>query len=232
MRGMSRAQTIKVSVAGAIALAIALGTTGAIAASRVLSPTDESRAVIDDAADRLGVEPNELRDALRDALKSRVDAAVEAGRLTEEQGKELKERIDSDDTPLVLGGFGAHGPGHLNHVGHLDAAASYLDISETELRERLAGGETLAEIAKDEGKSVDGLVQAMVGAAEAKLDEAVAEGRLTQVQADEIAGDLEQRMTDFVNGERPERGFGRRFGHGAGRGFGGRGPPAFSGPHA
>lgn len=227
---MSRALKTKLSVAGALALAIALGSTGAIAASGILSPKDETQAVIDDAAARLGVEPSELSDA----VKSRVDAAVEAGRLTDEQGEELKERLDSVETPLLFGGFGGHRPGHsgqLGHLGYLDAAATYLGISETELRERLAGDETLADIARDEGRSVDGLVQAMIEAAEAKLNEAVADGRLTQVQADEVAGGLEERIRELVNSERLERGFGHRFGHGPGRGFGGRGPPASSGPH-
>ena len=78
----------------------------------------ESQAVIDDAAKELGVEPSALSDALKHALENRIDEAVDAGRLTEEQGKELKERIDSADVPLVFGGVGpgdrwfGHGFGH------------------------------------------------------------------------------------------------------------------------
>jgi hypothetical protein len=132
---MTRSKKIKIAVAavGGTALAIGLGAAGAIAASDVLSPKAESQAVIDDAADRLGVEPSELSDALKSALKSRVDAAVEAGRLTEAEGKALKERIDSGDTPLLFGGLGrfggpgGHGLGHFGHFGHLgklDAAAT------------------------------------------------------------------------------------------------------------
>jgi hypothetical protein len=225
---MTRRRKITIAVAAALAgvLAVALGAAGAIAASGVLSANDESQAVIDDAADRLGVEPSELSEALREALKSRVDAAVEAGRLTEAQGEALKERIDSGETPLLFGGLGRHGLGHFGgfgHFGKLEAAASYLGLGEDELREQLGDGKTLAEIAEAEGKSVDGLVQALVDEAEAKLDDAVADGRLTQAQADEIAEDLEERMTDLVNGElrRPHFGFGHRFG-GSGHPFGNR----------
>jgi hypothetical protein len=226
---MTRSKKIKITVAavGGAALAIGLGAAGAIAASDVLSPKAESQAVIDDAAEQLGVEPSELSDALKDALKSRVDAAVDAGRLTEAQGKALKERIDSGDTPLLFGGLGrfggpgGHGLGHFGHLGKLDAAASYLGLSEAELREQLADGKTLAEIAKAEGKSVDGLVQALVKEGKARLDQAVADGKLTQAQADELAENLDERMTDLVNGELPERGFGHRFG-GSDHPFGGR----------
>ena len=223
-------------VAGALALAVALGAAGAIAASKALSPSEESQAVIDDAASRLGVEPSELSEALKEALKGRVDDAVDAGRLTEAQGEALKERIDSGDTPLLFGALGRHAPGHfgfrhfgfghfghLGHSRHLDAAASYLGLSEAELREQLADGKTLADVAKAEGKSIDGLVQAMVDAAETRLDEAVAGGKLTQAQADAIAEDLEDRLTDLVNGEPPKWGFRHRFG-GSGSPFGRFGP--------
>lgn len=228
---MTKSTKAKLAVAavGAATLAIALGAAGALAASGVLSPQEESQAVIDDAAERLGVEPGELSDALRAALESRVDAAVEAGRLTEAQGETLKERIG--ETPLLFGGLGAHGPGlghfgHPGHPGHLDAAAAYLGIDEAELHEQLADGKTLAEIATAEGKSVEGLVQALVKAAEDRIDDAVADGRLTQAQADELAEDLHERMTDLVNGELPERGFGHRFGGRGGPGFGRHGPHA------
>ena len=41
----------------------------------MFSPSEESKAVIDDAASQLGVEPSELSDALKQALKNRVDEA-------------------------------------------------------------------------------------------------------------------------------------------------------------
>ena len=102
--------------AGAAAIAVlvvGLGAAGAIAASQVLSPREETKAVVDDAASQLGVKPEALSEALKQALKNRVDAAEEAGRLTEAQAKELKARIDSDEFPLLFGPGGGHpGPGY------------------------------------------------------------------------------------------------------------------------
>ena len=83
----------------------------------------------------------------------------------------------------------------------LDAAASYLGMTEAELRAELEDGKSLAEVAKAEGKSVDGLVQALVAGAEKRLADAVADGRLTQAQADQIESDLEERVTELVNRE-------------------------------
>ena len=226
---MDKRMKIKIAAvsAAALALAIALGAAGAVAASRVLSANDESQAVIDDAAGQLGVEPSALSNALRKALKNRVDAAVEAGRLTEEQGQELKDRIDSGETPLIFGGFGHEGFGHFDHFGNLESAATYLGLTEAELRERLADGDTLAEIAKAEGKSVDGLVETLVDAAEKKIDDAVADGRLTAERAADLKDGLEERITELVNGELRGPHFGFLPGFGRGFGFHG-GPSAFT----
>lgn len=220
----------------AIALIVGIGAAAAIGSNDVLSPTAESKAIIDDAASQLGVRPGELSSALKNALKNRVDAAVEAGRLTEEQATELKKRIDSDELPLLgrggLGGpgFQGHGPEHVGRGEVFAAAAAYLGLTQAELRSQLAD-QTLAGVAKEQGKSVSGLVDAMVAAAETSVDQAVADGKLTPKQANELKAGLEKRMTDLVNGELEPRGmYDQRSGpmHG-----GEMGPPwRFEGPPA
>jgi hypothetical protein len=201
----------KIAVGGA-ALAATVGAGGAIAATQ-LNPSEESKAVLNDAAEQLGVEPSELSDALKDALANRVDEAVESGQLTEEQGAELKERIESGDVPLL--GLGGPGFGHrLHHVGDLDAAASYLGMTEASLMAAIEDGKRLAEIAEDRGKSVEGLVNALVEDAEAELQAAVDAGRLTDAQRDSIVSGLKERITHLVN-ERPS--LDRKFGPGAER---------------
>ncbi len=187
----------KVAAGTAAALALA-GGGAAIAATKLgFSSGTESKAVLDDAAKQLGVTPSALSDALKKALSDRVDAAVAAGRLTKEQGSELKQRIESGEFPLF--GPPALGFGHFGHFGGLDAAASYLGLTETQLRDRLDSGKTLAEIAKAENKPVDGLISALKDDAKQKLDAAVSAGRLTNAQEQQILSDLDQRITDFVN---------------------------------
>ena len=246
MRSVTRRRWLTLVGGGvaAVVLLVGLGAAGAIAASRVLSPNDESKAVIDDAAKQLGVQPAELSDALKQALENRIDDAVDSGRLTEEQAKRLKERIDSDEFPLLIGpGFGLRGfgPGFGDRPGHglgpsrhgfavFETAAAYLGMSEADLREALQD-KTLAEVAKDRGKSVDGLVKALVAAEENTIDEAAADGRITKAQASEIKSRLAEHMKALVNGElrqgdRPHRRFW------PGSGFP-RGPPgSFGGPRA
>jgi polyhydroxyalkanoate synthesis regulator phasin len=188
------------------ALVVVVGAGAAIGATGALSPKEESEAVVNDVADQLGVAPSELTAALKTALKNRVDAAVKAGRLTEAQGKELKARIDAGDVPLFgFGpGFDHHGGPHGIRAG-LDAAADYLGMTDAQLRNALENGKTLAQVAKSKGKSVDGLVAAMVADAKEHLAAAVKAGRLTQAEADAMQADLKARITDMVNNAPPAR---------------------------
>src|SRR5918994_1549782 len=208
-------------VAGAAAgtiLVAGFTAAGAVAASWVLSPSGESKALIDDAASQLGVEPSELADALKEALKNRVDAAVEDGRLTQEHADELKERIDASEYPLlgglrVLGrGAWSHGGPGFGRFGHfelLETAASYLGMTEAELREALED-KTLAEIAEEQGKTASGLVEQLVATQTKRIDEAVADGRITEQQGAALEADMNERMQGLVNGELRSRGDGER----------------------
>jgi hypothetical protein len=224
-------------LAGAAA-ALAVGGAGAgLAATKLTatSPSEESKAIVNDAAKNLGISPSKLSAALKKAFADRIDAAVADGRLTKAQGEELKKRIESGDFPLfgppVFGrGFGFPSVHPFFHG--LDAAASYLGLSEKQLRSRLESGKTLAQIAKDQGKSVDGLKAALVMDVKDKLDAAVKAGRLTKADEQRALQGLESRIDDLVNGRLRDRfpehhGFGFRF-----RGFDRQGPPAFPGPAA
>jgi hypothetical protein len=202
---MDRSTKTKI-VAGAVAAAAIVGGGAAVAATQLRSPSEESQAIVNDAAAQLGVQPQALSDALKKALENRIDAAVAGGRLTKAQGDELKQRIENGQAPLFAGpglGFGDHGPfGH--HLGDLDAAASYLGLTEDQLRTELQSGKTLADVAKAQKKSVDGLVDALVADAKKHLDDAVANGRLTKAQEAQILADLKQRIADRVNGKLPQ----------------------------
>lgn len=216
-------------IAGATAALVVGGAGAGVAATKLTrpSPSEESKAIVADAAKSLGVSPGKLSAALEKAFSDRIDAAVADGRLTKAQGEELKRRIESGDFPLF--GPPAFGPGfpgpHMFFHG-LDAAASYLGLTEAQLDSRLEQGKTLAEVAKAQGKSVDGLKSALVKDAKAKLDAAVKAGRLSKAEEQRVLQDLEGRIDDLVNGKlrerfREHRGFGFR----GFRGFDRQGPP-------
>jgi hypothetical protein len=219
-----------------IALALAAaglvgGGAVAVAQGQGDDPAAEQEAFLEDAASRLGVEPGELESALEEAAVARVDAALESGRLTEEQATELKERIRSGQIglpglgfrggPLGFGGRDEHGLMHAG-PGLLEPAAAYLGLEEAALRDRLSEGESLAEIAEAEGKTVDGLVDALVAAARERLDQALDDGRLDEAELDEILERIRDRVANLVRGDFPGPG---RHGPWGDRGFGGTRSP-------
>lgn len=83
----------------------------------------------------------------------------------------------------------------------LDAAAGAIGISTSELVSELREGRTIAQVAEAHDVPVAEVVDAIVGAEQDRLDELVADGRITQEQADALSGDLEERATDLVNGD-------------------------------
>jgi hypothetical protein len=89
--------------------------------------------------------------------------------------------------------------GPADGFGALSAASTYLGLSFTDLFTQLRSGRTLAQIAEaTSGKSVDGLVAALVAAEQSQLKAAVGSGRLTQAQADALSSSLRQRFEAMV----------------------------------
>lgn len=196
-----------VAVAGGGGLALAASQEGAG------SPTEFLNAV----ARHLGVTPQELEDATKAAAVDQVNAALEDGRITEEQAAELKERIEAGDVPPFFGpGFfgGFHGPPH-GLFDKLSAAAEFLGLEEAELRDRLHDGQSLADVAEAENKSVDGLKQAILAEAKADLDAAVSDERLTREQADRFYERLQASIDEIVTNTFDDR-RGRHFFRGPG----------------
>jgi Rad3-related DNA helicase len=189
----------KRTLAGMVGALAVLGGGGlALAASGdgAGSPTEFLNAV----ARHLGVTPQELEDATKAAAIDQVNAALEEGRITEAQANELKERIEAGDVPPFFGPgfFGFHHGPPLGLFDKLSAAAEFLGLEEAELRERLHDGQSLADVAEAENKSVDGLKQAILADAKADLDAAVNDERLTREQANRLYERLQAAIDEIV----------------------------------
>jgi hypothetical protein len=205
-----RTRIAAVAAAGAL---VAAGTGVAVATTRSDDAKEREQAVLTDAAKRLGVAPSELRDALGKAEDAQLDAQVKAGRLTQEEADAIKARRQELGTVLGPGGPGGPGfhPGgpdgphgfglKFRHPGGpfeiTEEAAKALGISRDELWKRLGDGETLAEIAKAEGKSVDAVEKAVEAALKEHFDKAVKDGDLTREEADEMLEHMTERLDDL-----------------------------------
>ena len=72
------------------------------------------------------------------------------------------------------------------------------------LREALVGGSTLADVAEANGVDPQVVVDALLADVEAHLAEEVAEGELTQEEADERLAEAAERIADRVENGRPD----------------------------
>jgi hypothetical protein len=83
----------------------------------------------------------------------------------------------------------------------LEAAAEAIGISVDELRDALADGSSIAEVAEANDVDPQTVIDALVADANERIDEAVANGRITEDEAAERRAELAERVADLVNGE-------------------------------
>jgi len=135
------------------------------------------------------------------------DGTITAGQLT--------AIVDTLDAAHPFGGDHRGGGGMGRGMG-LDAVAEVLDLTADELRTELGEGQTLAEVATAQGVEVQAVIDALVTDAGTHLAEHVADGDITQAEADEKLAEMTERITTSVND-------GGGFGRGGEGGHGGRG---------
>src|SRR4051794_30218324 len=216
----------------AAVLAAGAGGGAAISATSGDDHKKTEQAIIDDAAQRLNVSPEALRSALGAAEDTQLDQAVMDGKLTQEQADAIKKRRQQAGD--VLGGPGVGVPGgprgrgfggpdlgfKIGPGGALDAAASALGLKRADLLTKLRGGKSIADVAKDQGKSLDDVKKAITAGVTKELDQAVSDKKLTSAQRDKILKELDEHLDNLVT-RTPPKGAGAPggpFGHGAGPG--------------
>ncbi|MEA2220257.1 MAG: hypothetical protein QOJ35_2883 [Solirubrobacteraceae bacterium] len=156
------------------------------------------------AAATTGKSTDGLIGALVAHEKAEITAKVTAGTITQAQADAIIPTLTAHFTAFVNGtgfGRGGHGPGGGGHSDEFDAAATYLGLTAADLLTKVQAGQTLAQItAATSGKTVAGLVAALVAAEKTELDANVKAGRITQAQEDAILPTLTATFTAFVNG--------------------------------
>lgn len=187
---------------GVIAAALVAG--GAVAfaqtpAAAPASPQARLQAFLGDVAGHLGVQPAALQSALEAAEQDQVSQALAAGRIDAKRAQAIDARIAAGK----IGGFGLLGRWNGRRWPFdLNAAASYLGLTQAQLRSDLQAGESLAAVAASQsaaGKSAQGLEQALLGAARNRLATAVQNGKLTAAQEQARLSKLQARLATLVN---------------------------------
>jgi hypothetical protein len=211
-------QTLKV---GAMLLVVAALTTTGIALAQsgsdtsVFSTTADSAAATDETA---VADDTPLRARILEWLAPLVDDDT----ITDEQAQAVADTLAE------------HLPRLRHEVGRglvaVQEAADFLGLTGRELLEALRDGATLAEVAQINGVEPDALIEHLVGVAAERLDQAVADGRLSEDEAAARLTEATEQITALVNGELGHAYLGEG-GPGMGPGPGmGRGPGMGNGP--
>jgi hypothetical protein len=154
-------------------------------------------------ATAMGKTASGLIDAIVAAETKVLDAQNAAGWITDAQETNLVAAFKDQVTDLVNNGPGIPPAAKAMTGGPLQSAATYLGISVSDLLNDLTGGKTLAQEATAKGKTVDGLVQAMLAPLKTKLDKSVADGDITAAQETTILNKATTALTNFVNNTKP-----------------------------
>jgi len=172
------------------------------------------------AATYIGITEAQLRTELG-TDKSLADVAIAHGKtrdgliaaLTAAQQRNIATLVDQKGIgarPNPANGYGpgpgyGRGPGGRNVIGDSEAAAAtYLGTTTADLETKMRAGQTLAQIANaTAGKSRDGLLNALVADATAKIDAAQKAGTITADQATQQKTNLSTRLAQLIDNSGP-----------------------------
>ncbi len=190
---------VGLGVAGLIAVT-ALGFGGASAQTPSPSETAGPGRYAELLAEELGISVEELNEARLNARNAAIDEAVAAGKLTPEQGADLTARELGEG---IRGHAGRHAGGKIARsiVIVFQSAAEIVGVPVEALRERIAGGESLAEIAQSEGIAPADLKADLIENLTADINAAVADGSMTQERADKALENLDAMVERAMNHE-------------------------------
>jgi len=156
-------------------------------------------------AEKLGVSVEQLDQAVHDAALDAVNEAEAAGKITPEQATKARQRIEDGKGAGLFDRIRERSvdrPEHrltLVRRGIVRSAATALGMTPEDLRAELQSGDSIADVASEHGVSLEDVKARISSDAEAKLSEAVANGRLTEERADELLARLTAKLDEILN---------------------------------
>jgi len=180
------------SIRKRLALGAATAILGLVLGATVLSPivAGAQESTTTTAPD--GAAGSGRVDRIRDAL----EALVTDGTITAAQANAVAEHLSA-----TLPGPGGRFLGRGHVLAGLDIAAETIGIERSVLVDALRDGQSIADVATANGTDPQAVIDAMVAAHQAKLDELVADGSMTAEEAAERSAGAVERITALVNGE-------------------------------
>jgi polyhydroxyalkanoate synthesis regulator phasin len=202
------------TIAGAATLVAVLGAVAVVGVVAAQEPSEGWPAwasgfpqqMKEAVASALGISVDEYDAAVETARDKVLERAVTEGHLTQEQADRMRERMGQRfEFGPGMRGRGAWGPGMMGPVmGWADAenspmalAAEALGMTADELLAELRDGKSIADVANERGVDPQTIADSILANMKDKLAQAVADGKITQEQADHILSRMEERHLDL-----------------------------------
>ena len=154
---------------------------------------------LEGVASHLDATVEEVEGAFKATKLDMLDEAVEAGKIDPEKAEQIAERIE-EGSPC----WHPHprqqqqGPRLLKKLV-IHAAAETLGMTPPELVGELRECKSLVQVAAEQGVEREVLKSGILNEAAERLEQAVANGRITQEQADRVLQGLTDRIDDIVD---------------------------------
>ena len=151
-------------------------------------------------AEKLGISTEELTTAMSNAQFDLIDEAVANGKLTTDEAAKLKARVGEYGPLSVLRlRHGKDGAGVCRGAKLvIGAAADVLHMERADIVSAIRSGQSLAEIAQSKGMSAEDFKAALLQSVKAKLDAKVADGTISQQQADRAYTATQGKIDEIV----------------------------------
>ena len=168
-----------------------------------ISPADLLQAMkgghsIAEVAKAHGVEKQKVLDAIVTALDARIRQAVTSGRITSDQATKLEHAVATRASKLVVAT-----PTQLRRhrivAGAIDLSAKTIGVTPEVLRQAIASGQSVSDVATAHGVDPKTVVTALVTAGETRIDQAVANHHLDAARAATLKARLPQMAQRFVD---------------------------------
>lgn len=105
------------------------------------------------------------------------------------------QRADRGLAPLGWSGMAGWGP----HGQSLATIATTLKVSAATLQSALDSGKSIADVATEQKVELNTVIEALIAEQRTALNQAVAGGRLTQVQADAVLANLRENLPELLS---------------------------------
>ena len=211
----------KLAAAAAVAIVLggsAIGGIGHASAQEPGTPQAQRHErpkldVLGKLAANLNITLDQLKSAIKATELQIVDELLADGTITQEQADKITEKINSSEG-LGLGTFlgRRHHEGQQGHDRFrkavrreiIQSAAGAIGIEPKDLVAELKAGKSIAEVAAEHCVPLDDVKAQITSDATARLDELVANGKLTQERADTMLQKLTDNLDRILNASKDD----------------------------